>query len=253
MSACIALDIKTVRNLTLDTPRRSWWDSACTAKFLGARSSIIHHRNHDRASNRERLWSKIPWFRSALSSGRLEDERRRRLRQWRRYGSEGYTVYIGSFGTNRGNLLILLREEARRGCREPRLRVQTESLDRGIYIHDTLCFAVTNWAKLFFFRLRSLRFHGGGRRTAAKTSWVARLQAAFFLGLKRIKSAIIFRIFSFPLSQLLLSNVFVSVYLFIYLSHIYIKTFSCIWGVYPMWYHDIIYTEKKTTVSKNIW
>lgn len=50
----IALDDdESERNLTFDTRRRSWrWNNAGAAKFLVARSSIIHHWNHDRVSNR---------------------------------------------------------------------------------------------------------------------------------------------------------------------------------------------------------
>lgn len=114
-----ARDIEIERNLTLNTASRSWWNSADTTKFFGARSSIIHRRNHAGASNRETSLIKdtgASRFRSALSSLKAG--------VWSSAGSEQHWIL-------RHEAIFWSFEET--GRKEPRLHIQTESLDRGIF------------------------------------------------------------------------------------------------------------------------
>lgn len=56
-------DIEIERNLTLDTPSRSWWNSAGTVKFLRAPQLFIIGITPEHPI--EELWSKIPGFRGS--------------------------------------------------------------------------------------------------------------------------------------------------------------------------------------------
>lgn len=132
----IALDVdEGEKNLTLDTRRRSWrWNSAGAAKFLVARSSIIHHWNHDRVSNRGTSLIKDTGgslLRFALSSWRMADS-----------NTAGSCVHRHE---SRSNLLILRETRPQRAAvtrtnwiprprRTPAFRVYNEQRELFFYL-----------------------------------------------------------------------------------------------------------------------
>lgn len=95
---------------------------ASAAKFLGVRSSIIHHRNHNRASNRGASLIKDSARSSAVCS--IEPEQRSRWRRAHRARTEA--IYRSFAAKNRGCARYKLDSPRPRNILRPRRAISRD-------------------------------------------------------------------------------------------------------------------------------